>query len=97
MGVPTLTLAGGSMLSRQGVSMLACAGLGDWIADDEADYVAKAAALAADIPRLARLREELRQKVLETPLFDAPRFAGNLEHALYGMWRLHREGKRGSA
>ncbi len=39
MGVPTLTLAGNTLLSRQGASLLACAGLADWVAANEADYV----------------------------------------------------------
>jgi predicted O-linked N-acetylglucosamine transferase (SPINDLY family) len=86
MGVPTMTLAGDTLISRQGASLLACAGLDDWIAVDVDDYVARALAHAADIDRLARLRSALRRKVLASPLFDAPRFAGNLEAALEGMW-----------
>ena len=93
MGVPTLTLAGNTLLSRQGASLLACAGLEDWVAHDEAEYIAKAVALAGDIDRLAQLRAGLREKVLTSPLFDAPRFAANLENALLEMWRLHTDGK----
>ena len=93
MGVPTLTLAGNTLLSRQGASLLACAGLEDWVVHDEAEYIAKAVALAGDIDRLAQLRAGLREKVLASPLFDAPRFAANLEKALLEMWRLHTDGK----
>lgn len=88
MGVPTVTLAGNTMLSRQGASLLTCAGLEDWIANSEEDYVALAIAHASDIDRLAQLRSGLRQKVLASPLFDAPRFALHLEDALHRMW-LH--------
>ena len=87
MGVPTLTLAGQTLLARQGASLLTAAGVSGWIADDEADYVAKAIALAADLPSLSRLRAGLRQQVLASPLFDAARFAAKLEDALWGMWR----------
>ena len=87
MGVPTVTLAGNTMLARQGASMLTCAGLEEWIANTEKDYVALAIARASDIDRLAQLRSGLRQKVLASPLFDAPRFALNLEDALQGMWQ----------
>ena len=86
MGVPVLTLAGQSFLSRQGVGILMNAGLPDWIAVDADDYVAKALAHASDLSRLATLRSGLRQQVLASPLFDAPRFAGNFEAALRGMW-----------
>ena len=86
MGVPTLTLAGDSMISRQGVSLLTAAGLADWVAASEADYVAKAIAIASDLPKLATLRTQLRQQVLASPLFDASRFARHFEAALWGMW-----------
>ena len=90
MGVPTLTLAGSTLLSRQGASLLTCAGLQDWIASDEQNYVSRALVHAADIDRLALLRAGLRQTVLSSPLFDAPRFALHLEDALHGMWEQKR-------
>ncbi len=87
MGVPTLTLAGNTMIARQGASLLSAAGLNDWIASGEAEYVDKAIAFAADLTGLAELRSGLRQKVLASPLFDAARFARHLEDALWGMWQ----------
>lgn len=87
MGVPVLTLAGTSFLSRQGVGLLMNAGLPDWISVDVDDYVARATAYADDLPRLAALRSGLRQQVLNSPLFDSTRFAGHFEAALRGMWR----------
>lgn len=86
MGVPTLTLAGDSLLSRQGASLLTAAGLAGWVAHSEDEYVSKAIAFAADLPQLAALRAGLRQQALASPLFDAPRFARNFEAALYRMW-----------
>lgn len=87
MGVPVLTLAGASFLSRQGIGLLMNAGLPDWIAADADDYVARAMSHTSDLQRLASLRSGLRQQVLDSPLFDAPRFAGHFEAALRGMWR----------
>lgn len=86
MGVPTLTLAGETMLGRQGASFLTVAGLPDWIASNKSDYVSRAIAAASDLARLADLRSTLRQQVLASPLFDAPRFARRLEDALWQMW-----------
>jgi predicted O-linked N-acetylglucosamine transferase (SPINDLY family) len=89
MGVPTLTLAGDDMLARQGASLLKAAGLADWVANDEDEYVEKAVALAADatsLAALASLRSTLRARVAASPVFDARRFARNLEAALFGMW-----------
>jgi len=87
MGVPTLTLAGETLLARQGASLLTAAGLSDWVANSEDEYIAKAIQLTSDLHKLAALRAGLRQQVLASPLFDAPRFARNFEAALWGMWR----------
>lgn len=88
MGVPVVTLAGDSFLSRQGVGLLTNAGLPDWIATDSGDYLARAVAHASDLEALSRLRAGLRQRIVESPLCDAPRFAQHFEAALRGMWRL---------
>lgn len=88
MGVPVLTLAGKSFLSRQGVGLLMNSGLPEWIAADADDYVARAVSHASDLQRLAALRNGLRQQVTASPIFDAPRFARHLEDALRGMWRI---------
>ncbi len=86
MGVPVLTLAGESFLSRQGIGLLMNAGLPEWIAADADDYVARAVSHAGDLQRLAALRNGLRQQVLASPIFDAPRFVRHFEAALRGMW-----------
>lgn len=87
MGVPTLTLSGGSMLGRQGQALLHAAGLSEWVARDDDDYVRKAVGMTTDREALARLRGELREKVRVSPLCDAPRFASHLATALHGMWQ----------
>jgi len=84
--VPVLTLSGKRFLSRQGIGLLMNAGLPEWIAADPDDYVARAVAHANDLQRLATLRAGLRQQVLASPLFDAPRFAQHFEAALRAMW-----------
>lgn len=86
MGVPVLTLSGDRLVSRQGVGLLMNAGMPNWVAADEADYVAKAVAYAADVPALAAQRAALRQTMLASPVFDADRFAQHFEGALRGMW-----------
>lgn len=90
MGVPTLTLAGGTLIARQGASLMRAAGLPQWVADDEDAFVAKAKAFAAETGKLAALRSSLRSDLRDTPLFDAARFAANLESALWQMWQAHR-------
>ncbi|EJL82730.1 putative O-linked N-acetylglucosamine transferase, SPINDLY family [Polaromonas sp. CF318] len=86
MGVPVLTLAGNTFLSRQGVGLLMNAGLSEWIASDADDYVKRAVAHAGDLQKLSALRSSLRPQVMASPLFDAPRFARHFEAALRGVW-----------
>jgi len=87
MGVPTITLLGDTMLSRQGASMLSCVGLRDWIANDEDDYISKAVRFASDVPGLASLRAELRDRAIHSPLFDTRRFALNLQNCFEEMFQ----------
>jgi len=89
MGVPIITRRGNRFISHVGESIAHNAGLSDWIASDDDDYVAKAVEHTRDLNQLATLRAKLRQQVLVSPLFDAPRFARHLEEALYRMWRTH--------
>ncbi len=87
MGVPVLTLAGERFLSRQGVGLMMNAGLPEWIASNADEYVARAVSHARDLKTLALLRSGLRQRVLASPLFDAPLFAHHFERALRKIWQ----------
>lgn len=86
MGVPVVTLAGRSHVSRVGVTMLTNVGLGECVAQDEDDYVRTASALATDLPRLREIRGELRGRMLSSPLADGKRLARFLEDAYRKMW-----------
>ena len=89
MGVPVLTRRGDRFLSHAGESLLQTAGLGEWVARDNDEYVLKASTLAADRRKLTLLRAGLRQRLLASPLCDAPRFAAHLQDAFKGMWQHH--------
>jgi predicted O-linked N-acetylglucosamine transferase (SPINDLY family) len=86
MGVPVISLAGPTPLTRGGLSILSNVGLPELVAHSVDDYVAKAVALARDLPRLAALRAGLRERMQRSPLMDAPRFARNIEAAYREMW-----------
>lgn len=86
MGVPVLTLEGRSLVSRQGVGVLNCVGLTDWIAATEDEYLEKVVAFARDIESLSRLRASLRERALASPLFDGEGFARRFEAAISAMW-----------
>jgi protein O-GlcNAc transferase len=87
MGVPVVTLAGRTHVSRVGVSLLSCVGLEELIAQSAEEYISIAARLAGDLARLAELRRVLRARMRASPLMDAPRFARDIETAYREMWR----------
>ena len=87
MGVPVITLAGQSHVSRVGVSLLTNIGLPELIAQTPEKYIQIAADLAADVARLAALRSTLRDRMRNSVLLDADRFARNIEAAYRTMWR----------
>jgi protein O-GlcNAc transferase len=88
MGVPVVSLAGRSHVSRVGASLLSTIGLGDLVAESAEQYVTLAVRLASDLPRLLSLRKGLRQLLLSSSLCDNMRFVRNLEDMYRQVWRL---------
>ena len=86
MGVPVISLAGPTPVTRGGLSILSNVGLPELVADSVNDYVAKATALACDLPRLVALRAGLRERMQRSPLMDAPGFTRGIEAAYRTMW-----------
>lgn len=87
MGVPLVTLAGRTFVSRMGVSLLSNMGLSDLAAASEDAYVEKAQRLIADPEALNALRLGMREKMERSPLMDAPLFVKNMEKAYRAMWK----------
>lgn len=87
LGVPVITLAGETIAGRQSASMLMNLELPELIARSAEQYVASAARLARDLPRLAKLRAGLRPRFAASPLMDYAGFARELEAAYQCMWR----------
>jgi predicted O-linked N-acetylglucosamine transferase (SPINDLY family) len=56
-------------------------------AESPDQFVAMAAQLAGDLPRLENLRRTMRQRMLQSPLMDAKRFGRNVESAYREIWR----------
>ena len=87
MGVPLVSLKGSSLVGRIGTSMLARAELIDLIAESPAGYVRIAAGLAADLPRLAALRNGMRQRLAASTLANGKILAGETEQIYRDLWR----------
>jgi protein O-GlcNAc transferase len=73
-------------VSRVGVTILANAGHEELIGHSVEDYVAIAGGLARDLPRLAKIRAELRARVQASPLIDADALTRALEADCRTMW-----------
>ncbi len=86
MGVPVVTLAGTTAVSRGGFSILSNAGLGELVAWDVVKYVEIVSALAADVGRLKTLRGKLRERMKGSVLMDAAGFTRAMEAAYRRMW-----------
>lgn len=87
MGVPVVTVPGSRPASRSAASILATAGLAEWIAATPEDYVRIAVRAARDPEALARVRGSLRQRMRASPLMDEQRFVLDLEGVYRRMWR----------
>jgi len=86
MGVPVLSRVGATQASRQGKSLLGAVGLEAWACADDAAFITKARAAAADLDGLARLRAGLRACMAASPLTDARGFTRHLERAYRQGW-----------
>jgi protein O-GlcNAc transferase len=86
-GIPVVTRVGATSVARSGHALLRLIGLEELAADDEAEYVRIAVALASDAERLNRLHHELPQRFDASPLRDERGLARDLEAAYRDMWR----------
>lgn len=91
MGVPVITLPGERMASRMSASMLDAAGLGEFIAKDENDFVRLAMELGRDGAKRSQLRKELRPRMAASPLCDGPGLARAMGEAFREMWKASLE------
>ncbi len=86
MGVPILTVAGGTYVSRQGVMQMLALDLPEFVAETPEALIPLAKMWMGRRPELAELRKTLRERVRSSPLGDAPRYARNLEASLRAEW-----------
>ena len=86
MGVPLVTRAGPTQISRFAASTLAHVGLEDLVVTTEEAYVERAISLARDVDRLRDLRRTLRARMAASSLCDSNRLARGVEAAYRDMW-----------
>ncbi|MGE4290794.1 MAG: tetratricopeptide repeat protein [Desulfovibrio sp.] len=86
MGIPVVSLRGERISGRLSTSILEAAGLGELAARSLGEYIGTSVALAREPARLALLRQNLRGRLLASPLCDAKRFTRDMEAAYRDIW-----------
>jgi protein O-GlcNAc transferase len=86
MGCPLVTCMGETFASRVAGSVLINAGLRELVMDTPGDCERKLVELATTPGLLQDVRRRLGEGRDASPLFDTPRFVGNLEHAYEAMF-----------
>ncbi|MCC5834448.1 MAG: hypothetical protein JJU20_06930 [Opitutales bacterium] len=87
MGVPVIGLEGDRHASRVTASFMRRLGLEDWVAATVEDYIRIGVEKASDLQALAALRQNLRQRFIESPLGDPEVFAKVLAEAFHSIWQ----------
>lgn len=87
MGVPVVTLCGGTIASRLAAASLTALDLTDFMAPDIESYVGLAVAKARDLKGLAETRATLRERMTRSAIGDPTLYARAVEAAYVEMWR----------
>jgi len=91
MGIPVLTLKGQRHGARFGYSILKNLGLDDWVAESEAEYIAKAIEFSKQPTFLDTLHRTLRAVMLESPLMDEKLYMKDIECMYQSMWQSYHD------
>ena len=86
MGVPVVVKVGQNFVSRMGASFMRAAGLPEWVAASDEDYVETAARMATDRQALLQLKSSLRARLQAAPAWNIDEYTRDIEHALRSMW-----------
>jgi len=89
MGVPVLTLKGNNFVSRCGASINLNLKMPELIAENKNEYIKKALSLSEGTTKLIEIRKLLRQKALNSPLFDTKKFGQQFHEMLDRVWSTY--------
>ena len=95
MGVPVVVKEGQNFVSRMGASFMRAAGLQEWVAGSDEDYVEIAARMASDRKGLLKLKAGLRARLQAAPAWNIDQYTRDMEQALRTMWIDFCEQSRG--
>ena len=83
----TVSKLGNSIPSRLCGAIVTALGFGDWVAEDEAEYLRIALEKAQDLQALARFRRASRSRIAASPAGNPALYTGRVEQAYAEMWQ----------
>lgn len=89
MGVPVVVKEGTNFASRMGASFMRAAGLDDWVAQSDLEYVQIAVRMAGDKEKLFALKQGMRKYLLSRPAWNIDNYVIDLENAIQKAWGHH--------
>jgi len=95
-GLPVLTCAGHSLVSRMAASLLNAIELPELVTETYADYEALAIKLATDTDFYREIKVKLNRNIHTTDLFNSEKFCANLEQAYLGAVKTSENQSQGS-
>ncbi len=87
MGVPVITLKGDRYLFHFGESINSNLNMKDWIAQNSEEYVLKAVQFSSNLKKISKIRCNLRNKAIQSPVFNAQNFAEHFSKMLWWFWK----------
>ena len=87
MGVPVITLKGSRYLFHFGESINSNLNMHNWIAENQNEYVSKAIKFSSNLDELSKIRANLRNIALESPVFNNHRFTEHFSKMLWYIWK----------
>jgi predicted O-linked N-acetylglucosamine transferase (SPINDLY family) len=88
MGVPVITLAGKTMSTRMGASLLASIGRNNWIASTEDDYIEKAIEISKCVKMNKIKKENIKEDFNKSPATNVKELTLNLEKSYLEMFSV---------
>ncbi|MGJ4945712.1 tetratricopeptide repeat protein [Bradyrhizobium sp. HKCCYLS1011] len=89
VGVPVITKLGTTPSARAGGAVVSAIGLNDWVAEDDAGYLAVARRQVADPAALARLRAELPQRIATSAAGNVALYTRKVEEGYRTFWQRY--------
>ncbi|MEI7455488.1 MAG: tetratricopeptide repeat protein [Nitrosomonadales bacterium] len=87
MGVPVVTLCWPTLTGRISASIMTTLALPEWIAQTERQYIDIALDFAANLPRLSKLRQQLRRVLCASVIGNQDAYVAAVEQQYRALWR----------